>query len=264
MIPKKIHYCWFGPKEMGSLEKKCIASWHKFFPNYDFYFWNETNVDLSVPFIKNAYSVKTWAIVSNYVRLEKIYEHGGIYFDTDFEALKKFDFVDDPKLKLFLGYEENPPNEVVNNAMMGSVAKHQFILDSLNFVKSLSGLEDDLLLSSPTITTRLVKKYKKNDKIRHHGIKIFDKNLFYPRSWCNEVADLSDAYACHHGEVSWIESIKTPYDDEINKNLKTDKKKFVFMKVKLIEILNGKISLDTFIRICLNFLKQKIKKLLNL
>lgn len=92
MIPKKIHYCWFGGKPLPKDVQMCIASWKKFCPDYEIVRWDETNVDLNQhPFLKSAYEAKAWAFVSDYARLQIVYEQGGIYLDTDVEVVKSLD-----------------------------------------------------------------------------------------------------------------------------------------------------------------------------
>lgn len=89
MIPKKIHYCWFGGKPLPPLAKRCIASWKKYFPDYEIIEWNENNYDVNkIPYIKEAYAAKKYAFVSDYARFDILYEHGGIYFDTDVEVIR--------------------------------------------------------------------------------------------------------------------------------------------------------------------------------
>ena len=92
MIPKKIHYCWFGGKELPELAKKCIASWQKFCPDYEIIRWDESNFDLDCcPYVKQAYDNKKFAFVTDYVRLYAMYTYGGIYMDTDVEVTKNLD-----------------------------------------------------------------------------------------------------------------------------------------------------------------------------
>ena len=81
MIPKIIHYCWFGSGEMPQLAKDCIASWHKYMPDWEYKLWNEDNFDVdSVPYVKEAYEARKFAFVSDYVRLYALYTDGGLYF----------------------------------------------------------------------------------------------------------------------------------------------------------------------------------------
>ena len=92
MIPKIIHYCWFGQAPLPQAAKRCIASWHKYFPEYEIKEWNEDNFNINmVPFIREAYSLKKFAYVSDYARLWILYNHGGIYFDTDVEVIRPLD-----------------------------------------------------------------------------------------------------------------------------------------------------------------------------
>ena len=89
MIPKVIHYCWFGGNEMSELEKKCIESWKTQCPDYEIIRWDETNYDVTKNlYMQQAYAAKKWAFVSDYARLDILYQHGGIYLDTDVELLQ--------------------------------------------------------------------------------------------------------------------------------------------------------------------------------
>lgn len=92
MIPKIIHYCWFGRTPLPALAVKCIASWKKYFPDYEIKEWNEDNYDVhSIPYIHEAYEAKKYAFVSDYARFEILYKYGGLYFDTDVEVIKPMD-----------------------------------------------------------------------------------------------------------------------------------------------------------------------------
>ena len=91
-MKKIIHYCWFGPKPLPKLAKKCIASWKKYMPDYEIKLWSEENIDLNeCDFIKEAYENKKWAFVADYARTKVLYEYGGIYMDTDMELTKPLD-----------------------------------------------------------------------------------------------------------------------------------------------------------------------------
>lgn len=94
MIPKAIHYCWFGRGKKPELVKKCIASWKKYCPDYKIIEWNEDNFDFEAhPYAKYCYEYKKWAFLSDYVRLAVVEKYGGIYFDTDVELLKNTDLL---------------------------------------------------------------------------------------------------------------------------------------------------------------------------
>ena len=92
MIPKIIHYCWFGGKPKPELAEKCIESWKKFCPDYEIVEWNEGNFNInSNLYVKQAYEAKKYAFVTDYVRLYALYTQGGIYMDTDVMVLKPLD-----------------------------------------------------------------------------------------------------------------------------------------------------------------------------
>ena len=89
MIPKTIHYCWFGHSPLPELARKCIASWHKYLPDYEIKEWNEDNFDVNiVPYTAEAYRDGKYAFVSDYARFWVLYRYGGIYFDTDVEVIR--------------------------------------------------------------------------------------------------------------------------------------------------------------------------------
>lgn len=105
MIPKVIHYCWFGNNPLPNDVKKCIKSWEKYCPDYEIKRWDEHNFDVyQNEFIKSAYDAKAWAFVSDYARLKIIYDEGGIYLDTDVELQKNLDGL--RKMMVFLLYNK--------------------------------------------------------------------------------------------------------------------------------------------------------------
>lgn len=92
MIPKIIHYCWFGRNPLSEMAKECIESWKKFLPDYEIKEWNEDNFDVNITtYTAEAYKAKKYAFVSDYARFWILYNYGGLYFDTDVEILKPLD-----------------------------------------------------------------------------------------------------------------------------------------------------------------------------
>ena len=106
MIPRKIHYFWFGGNEKPAKVKKCINSWKKYCPDYELVEWNESNFDVHcMPFVEQAYNAKKYAFVSDVARLIVVYEQGGIYMDTDVEVIKPLD--DLLENKAYMSFENN-------------------------------------------------------------------------------------------------------------------------------------------------------------
>ena len=104
MIPKIIHYCWFGRSSLPVSAQKCIASWRKNLPDYEIKEWNEDIFDVNIiPYTQQAYEAKKYAFVSDYARFWILYHYGGLYFDTDVEVIKSFDDIVDKGA--FMGLE---------------------------------------------------------------------------------------------------------------------------------------------------------------
>ena len=104
MIPKTIHYCWFGKNPLPNSAKKCIGSWRKYFPEYEIKEWNEDNFDVNaIAYTRDAYQAGKYAFVSDYARFWILYNHGGVYFDTDVEVIRQMD--DIIAKGAFMGFE---------------------------------------------------------------------------------------------------------------------------------------------------------------
>ena len=121
MIPKKIHYCWFGRGEKPTLAKRCIASWKKYCPDYEIIEWNEDNFDIAkYPYAQYCLENRRWAFLSDFVRLAVVSEHGGMYFDTDVELIKSPD--DLLQYDAFYGFEND--ENIATGLGFGCVAGH--------------------------------------------------------------------------------------------------------------------------------------------
>ena len=104
MIPKVIHYCWFGGNPIPEKDRRYIEGWKEKCPDYEIIEWNERNYDVSKnKYMAQAYEEKKWGFVSDYARLDLVYQYGGIYFDTDVELLKPLDNL--LELEMFCGFE---------------------------------------------------------------------------------------------------------------------------------------------------------------
>ena len=121
MIPKIIHYCWFGQNAKPKLTKKCLASWHKYCPDYRIVEWNEQNFDLDQhPYLRWCHDNGKWAFLSDLARLLIVQEHGGLYFDTDVELIQSPDAL--LSYDAFFGFETD--EFIATGLGFGSVSNH--------------------------------------------------------------------------------------------------------------------------------------------
>ena len=136
MIPKIIHYVWFGGKPYPKKIQFCINSWQKILPDYEFIRWDESNFDVnSVPFTKQAFEKGQWAFIADYVRIQALYKYGGWYLDTDVEVLKPLAPFEDKRV--IFGTDENGSlTAVYGTEPHNSIWKHiQDVYDQTEFLK---------------------------------------------------------------------------------------------------------------------------------
>ncbi len=207
MIPKKIHYCWFGRGQMPLMAQKCIESWHRYMPDYEYKLWNEDNFDInSIPYVKEAYEARKFAFVTDYVRLYALYTEGGIYMDTDVEVLKPYD--DLLELSGFTGYEGSKYFPPVTGTM-ASEAGGEWVKEQLAAYDGAHFLLPDGTLDMKTNTTRISEIMKaggfKQDgkKQVYKGMHIFPVQYFCPRQTTGEILLTDETYCDHHFMGSW-------------------------------------------------------------
>lgn len=214
MIPKIIHYCWFGQKEIPAKHAEYIAKWKQVFEGYTLIKWNEENSPMHLPYMQAAYANGKWANLSNFTRLWAIKQHGGIYLDTDIEVLKTFD----PLLhnNCFLGFEDVHVDwdGCINNAVIGATAGHPFINEMHDrLLAEFNGLEE-AHLSSPNFTTALLKQ-KGLNTYKHQvidDVHIYPIEYFYPYSWHQKFTPeciKENTFCIHHFEKSWSDKTQT-------------------------------------------------------
>ncbi len=208
MIPKKIHYCWVGGNPLPELAVKCIESWKEFCPEYEIIEWNESTYDFHKnQYMGEAYNEKKWGFVPDYARLDIIYQHGGIYLDTDVEILKSFD----PLLELqaFSGMES--PGIVALGLGFGAEAGNLLIKEMMEYYENRSFYNENGSLDtkgSPRIQTEtLIKHGMKEADIEQvvNGMSIFPCEYFCPKSpFTGKTEVTKNSYSIHHYMGSWL------------------------------------------------------------
>lgn len=215
MIPKIIHYCWFGGKPLDALAIKCLESWKKFFPDYEIICWNENNVDFSnCMYIKEAYAEKKWAFVSDYVRFKVMYEHGGIYFDTDVEIIRPFD--DILKNGSFMGCEQPDLKKGMRvNPGLGFAVEPglDVIREIIEHYESNSFYNDDgtlnLQMTIVERTTNILRQHglkESMDSQQVAGLTIYSTDYFCPMHVdTHQMYITNNTHSIHWYAGSWVE-----------------------------------------------------------
>ncbi len=208
MIPKKIHYCWFGRNPLPEDAKGYIESWKKYCPDYEIIEWNEDNFDVfSVPYVKEAYESRKWAFVTDYVRLYALYHQGGIYMDTDVEVLKSLDcFLEN---EAFSGFERV---NAVPTGIMGSIAGQKAIEDMMRAYDDRHFLNEqgemDMSTNVEAITRYFVDNgmQMNNEKQTVNGFTMYPCDYFCPKnSRTLKVEITKNSHTIHHFAGTWLE-----------------------------------------------------------
>lgn len=211
MIPKTIHYVWFGGKPLGELEQKCIASWKKYLPGFEIKRWDESCFDVSQSaFCREAYGAQKWAFVSDYVRTYVLLRDGGIYFDTDMEVIAPLD-----SMLLTDGFVGFETNATVAAGVIASKPGNRALKSMLDYYDSKSFIKSDGSYDQTTIVTVLTDILSSYGLKKNNGLQtvcdlsIYPKDVFYPLSHETGKACLTDeTVAIHHYSASWVDSGK--------------------------------------------------------
>lgn len=211
MIPKIIHYCWFGPKQMPRVVKRCIETWHKHMPDYKYMLWNESNSPMEHPFVKSAYEAKKYAFVADYVRFWALYNYGGVYLDTDMYVVRSFDDLLDSDF--FGGWEApvpttdgipvNEKEQTVSCGVLGACALGAPVKDILDKYDSMifdaEHLDNYIV---PRVITPILNMHKDE-------ITIYTYDYFYAFPFSKRMEKdflkykTENSYAMHLWEISW-------------------------------------------------------------
>lgn len=208
-IPKVIHYCWFGGNPIPDKYKKWMESWHKYCPDYEIVEWNESNYDVTKnAYMHEAYQCKKWGFVPDYARLDIIYNHGGIYLDTDVELVQNLD--DLLYQDAYFGFERE---ENVNLGLgFGAVAKSNILLQMKEYYENHYFIKENGemdLTASPVIQTDILQKtglrmdgeYQRFGNVSIYPEKVLSGKCPYTR----RVRLTPYTRSIHHFEATWTD-----------------------------------------------------------
>lgn len=263
MIPKILHYCWFGKKPLSDFTLKCIESWKKYCPDYQIREWNEGNFNIDENlYAKEAYEAKKYAFVSDYARVKILYEYGGIYLDTDVEILQNLD----PFLKhnVFSGFETE---KQALTAVWGSKKGDKNLKEILQYYDDRRFVLNNGLYDNTTNVTIFTKIFLKkglilNNKLQTiNGFTIYPSDFFCPKDVVTKEINITEnTYTIHHFDGSWLSDFEKKvvskkafyikkYGNKIGKIayyfyfIKENYKKYGFKKTYIIFLHKYKTSL---------------------
>ena len=208
MIPKVIHYCWFGGAPLPKKEQKCMESWKQFAPDYKIVRWDESNYDVHKnQYMGDAYDRKKWGFVPDYARFDIVYTHGGIYLDTDVELVKPLDEL--LTNKAYMGFESG---EWINGGIgFGAEAGSPLIqglrdmYDDLVFVDEQGELN---LTPSPHYITRFLMTHGLRQdntmQVLDGEMTIYPTDYFAPKDYLTGKIDMTaNTISIHQYSATW-------------------------------------------------------------
>lgn len=215
MIPKVIHYCWFGRKPLPVSAQKCIDSWRKFLPNYEIKEWNEDNFDVNIiPYTQQAYEARKFAFVSDYARFWILYHEGGLYFDIDVEVIKSLDNI--IERGPFMGIETSASWEgkpmVAPGLGLGIEAGHPFYENMLRAYDHLEYRKADGSFDNTTIVSYTTRELYAHGMVASEslqevdGIWIYPADFFCPMDSTTGITTITKrTVSIHHYDCSWMD-----------------------------------------------------------
>lgn len=207
MIPKIIHYCWFGRNPLPPLALKCIDSWRRYCLGYEIKEWNEDNFDIHCcKYAEEAYTAKKWAFVSDVARLHVLVNEGGIYMDTDVEALKPLDNL--LYYEAFSGFESETQ---IPTGIMGARKGHPLLNEFLTDYIGTCFIDKNGTYNTETNVIRITRHCLRyglmpNNTLQTiNGFTLFPKDYFCPKDWATGRITLTEnSYTIHHFDGSWL------------------------------------------------------------
>ena len=258
MIPRIIHYCWFGGNPKPKLAKKCIRSWKRKCKEFQFIEWNEENFDIAAAplYVRQAYEAKKWAFVTDYVRLWAMVNYGGVYMDTDVEVIRPLEpFL---KYRAFSGFEDGIN---IPTGIMACEKGFPLFNEFLHYYDDASFYNENGEISCVTnvtiITNTCLKKGLKQNNERQsiQGFELFPKDYFCPLSFGSyDLKKTENTVTIHWFAGSWTDNrTKEKRQQRLKQNKRYEiKDKIIHFPNRVIQRLLGDSQYDK--------LKQRLKK----
>jgi len=205
MIPKIIHFCWYGSSYLPPRYARCVDTWKTHLKDYEIRQWHDKNTDFDTPFLKDALRRKNWAFIADYIRMRVIHRHGGVYLDADTEVIRSLDPLLNNQCFIANEAKERPTTGVI-----GSIEGHPFPLNCMKIIDERFKQKLPYLIA-PDVAALALKQAKANE------VTIYSEKYFYPYnpldpdrpSYGLMFSDITnETYAIHHWAKGWSEKGK--------------------------------------------------------
>lgn len=203
-IPKVIHYCWLSGEPYPDLVRKCMESWQRYLPDYQFVLWDKEKIkEIDCSWVDSAIAAKKWAFAADYIRLYALHNYGGIYLDCDVEVIKPFD--DLLERSYFVGRETH--KNVIEAAVMGAEPSLNWLKDALDWYESKEF--NVTQLNNPAIAIPVILK---NVLSKKSNVAILPAEFFSPKdNRTGNVKITQNTYTIHHFDGNWFNNYQREY-----------------------------------------------------
>lgn len=153
-IPKVIHFIWVGPKPFPRESIENVRSWIAHHPDWTFKFWTDRDRPLPHPKMERKliqdfnfqelsryyYESDNFGEKSDLLRIEILFQEGGIYVDHDVKCMRSFDGLNN-SFDLFCGMEVPYRTSLYSsvlptNNVLGSKPGHIILKESMDWLKA--------------------------------------------------------------------------------------------------------------------------------
>lgn len=239
MIPRKIHYCWFGGNPLPDLALKCIASWKKYCPDYEIIEWNESNFDINCcDYVREAYEAKKWAFVSDVARLYALVNYGGIYMDTDVEVIKPLD-----DLLLYEAVSGFESKDRIPTGLMACREGQPLFAELLHEYDIAHFLKEDGSYDTTTNVTRITNTCLKyglrldNTLQTVNGFTLLPYDYLCPKDITTKIVTVTEnTLVIHHFDGSWLSEVDKLTAEMCRKYYKVLPKRFAGLLGRFVAI----------------------------
>lgn len=223
IIPKIIHYCWFGEGKMPDAFLRNIDTWKQHCPDYEIKCWNEGNYDITRNrYMRQAYEMKKWGFVPDYARLDIVNAYGGIYLDTDVELLKSLDVL--LPYKLFCGFESI--TNVAFGLGFGSIKNNPILNEMMETYEKVDFINSDGTLNTIPSPVYQTQDLEKIGLIKNGRTQLLQNTIVLAPEYLAPINEFGYgkptemSFSIHHYAATWFNDEQQKVKNKIINNYK--------------------------------------------